>query len=243
MTLGIILLLIVFLSVILIFLFCIFFDQAVLTRRETIYRIPSRGKKVALTFDDGPSPVWTSLILKELKKANIKATFFMTGYHVNQYPDLARQVAQEGHEIENHGYAHNVVLYYRQEEIESEIKYTEYLIKNATGQTTRYFRPPKAWIGPKTKIKIKQIGYEVVLWSLNSKDWVTFNARHIVSFIVRRIKNGDILLFHDSGAVFKDEGGDRSQTVAAIPLLVDALQKKGFQFCTVNELMEEVGHV
>jgi peptidoglycan/xylan/chitin deacetylase (PgdA/CDA1 family) len=243
MTPGIILFFIGFVVAMTVVSFCIFFDQAMLTRRETIYRIPSSGKRVALTFDDGPSPIWTSLVLKELKKVDIKATFFMTGYHVNQYHDLARQVAEDGHEIENHGYAHNVVLYYRHEELESEIKYTEYLIKKVTGQTTRYFRPPKAWIGPKTKRRIREMGYDVVLWSLNSKDWVTFDARHIVRFIVQRIKNGDILLFHDSGGVFKDEGGDRSQTVAAISLLADALREKGFQFCTINELIGEVAHV
>jgi len=117
--------------------FCVFFDQALLTRRETIYRVPTKRKIVALTFDDGPSPVWTPLILKELKKAGAKATFFMTGRHVDKYPEVARDVASAGHEIENHGYAHNVVIYYREEELEEEIKYTEYLIKNVTGKTTK----------------------------------------------------------------------------------------------------------
>jgi len=243
MAIGILLSLIVLVLLIAAISFCIFFDQAILTRRETIYRFPSSGKRVALTFDDGPSPTWTPLILNELKKARIKATFFMTGYHVNQYPEIAKQVAQEGHEIENHGYAHNVILYYRLEELESEIKYTEYLIKKATGQATRYFRPPKAWIGPRTKQKIKEMGYEVVLWSLNSKDWVTFDARHITRFVTRHVKNGDILLFHDSGGVFKDEGGDRSQTVATISLIAWALREKGFQFCTINELMQEETYV
>jgi peptidoglycan/xylan/chitin deacetylase (PgdA/CDA1 family) len=223
--------------------FCIFFDQAILTRRETIYHIPTKRKVVALTFDDGPSPVWTRLILNELKKAGIKATFFMTGRHVDQYPEIAKQVAQEGHEIENHGYAHNVVVYYREEELEEEIRYTELLIKSVTGKSTHYFRPPKAWLGPKSKQKIKQMGYNVVLWSLNSKDWVTFDAKYMTRVISSKIKNGDILLFHDSGGVFKDEGGDRSQTVAVISLLAEALRKKGFQFVTIDELVKEAKHV
>ena len=238
-----ILLFIGFVAAVTVVSFCIFFDQAILTRRETIYRVPTKRKIVALTFDDGPSPEWTPRILSELKKASIKATFFMTGRHVDQYPEIAKQVAHEGHEIENHGYAHNVVIYYREEELEEEIKYTEYLIKNVTGQTTKYFRPPKAWLGPKSKQKIKQMGYEAVLWSLNSKDWVAFDARRIVRFISKRIKNGDILLFHDSGGVFKDEGGDRSQTVAVIPLLAEKLREKGFEFVTINELVMEAKHV
>ena len=81
------------------------------------------------------------------------------------------------------------------------------------------------------------MGYHVVLWSLNSKDWVTFDDKYIVQYILRRVKNGDILLFHDSGGVFRAEGGNRSETVSAIPRLVEKLQERGFQFVTVNELL------
>jgi len=216
--------------------FCIFFDQALLTRRGTIYRIKTNQKKIALTFDDGPSPEWTPRILDELHKANIKATFFMVGHHVKKYPNIARRVAAEGHAIGNHGYAHSVILYYTEAEIEEEIKYTECVIQEITGQTTRFFRPPKAWLRDSIKRKIKSMGYETILWSLNSKDWVGFKHRHIVRNIIERINNGDILLFHDSGNVLKMEGGNRAQTVAAIPLLVKELQEKGFKFVTVDEL-------
>ena len=218
--------------------FCIFFDQAVLTRRGTVYRVKNPDKKIAITFDDGPSPIWTPLILDELKKAGIKATFFTIGKHVKKYPAIAKRVAAEGHIIGNHGFAHNVILYYTPEELEEEIKYTELIIKQITGQTTRYFRPPKAWSTPTMKRAIKALGYEVVLWSLNSKDWVSFNHRSMVRFITRRIRHGDIILFHDSGSVLAPEGGDRSQTVAVIAPLVKELQERGFQFVTIDELLE-----
>lgn len=221
--------------------FCIFFDQALLNRRGTIYRGPREGeeKKVVLTFDDGPSPQWTPKILLELRKANIKATFFMNGHHVKKYPDIAKFVAEEGHTIANHGYAHSVMFYYRPEEIEEEIKYTEHLIEKVTGQTTKYFRPPKAWLRKKIKSKIKSMGYDIILWSLNSKDWVAFNHRRIVNFVSRKVKNGDILLFHDSGSVFGTEGGDRTQTIKAIPLLAETLRAKGFKFVSIEEVLDE----
>ena len=217
--------------------FCAFFDQAIFTRRGTVYRVKTKKKMIALTFDDGPSPKWTPKILDALKKAEIKATFFMTGRHVKEYPDVAKRVADEGHCIGNHGYAHNVVFYYKPAEIEEEIKYTEHIIKEITGETTKYFRPPKAWLRSRIKKTIKEMGYETVLWSLNSKDWVTFNHRYISSVLKRLVRKGDILLFHDSGNVFGAEGGDRSQTVATIPLLAKKLRKKGFQFVTVDELL------
>ena len=139
--------------------------------------------------------------------------------------------------IGNHGYAHSVLIYYKAEELEEEIKYTEFVIKETTGEITTCFRPPKAWISRSEKDKIKSMGYHVVLWSLNSKDWVTFDDKYIVRYILRNIKSGDILLFHDSGGVFRTEGGNRSETVSTIPLLAEKLKERGFEFVTVNELL------
>ncbi|MCK5012687.1 MAG: polysaccharide deacetylase family protein [Candidatus Omnitrophica bacterium] len=217
--------------------FCVFFDQAILARRGTIYRIKTDKKRVLLTFDDGPSPDWTPKILDELKKENISAVFFMIGHHVQKYPDIARQVASEGHTIGNHGYAHSVMFYYTPAEIEEEIQYTEHVIREATGQTTKYFRPPKAWLRRNIKKKVKSMGYETILWSLNSKDWVSFNHKSIVKYISGHIKNGDILLFHDSGNVTTTEGGNRRQTVKSISLLARALREKGFEFVSIEELI------
>ena len=219
--------------------FCVCFDHAVLTRHGTVCRVKTSKRIVALTFDDGPSPVWTPKILDELKKADVKATFFMVGYHVQKYPDIARRVAREGHAIGNHGYAHSVILYYTPAEIEEEIKYTEHVIREVTGRTTTLFRPPKAWLRDSTKDKIRSMGYEVVLWSLNSKDWVGFPHQWIVRYLAARVRSGDILLFHDSGNIFAREGGDRSQTVRTAALLIKALRGKGFSFVTVEELMHE----
>ena len=217
--------------------FCVFFDQAILTRRGTIYRVKTDKKRVLLTFDDGPSPVWTPKILDELKRENIKAVFFMIGHHVRKYPEIARRVVSEGHAIGNHGYAHSVMFYYTPAEIEEEIKYTEHVIREVTGQTTKYFRPPKAWLRRNIKKKIKSMGYETILWSLNSKDWVSFNHKSIAQYISKYIKNGDILLFHDSGNVSTTEGGNRRQTVKTISLLARTLRGKGFEFVSIEELI------
>lgn len=220
--------------------FCVFFDQAIFNRRGTIYRVKSDQKKVVLTFDDGPSPDWTPKILDQLKKANIKATFFMIGTHVQKYPEIAKRVADEGHTIGNHGFGHNVMLYYTPTEIEAEIKYTEHIIKEITGQTTKYFRPPKAWLRKIIKEKINSMGYTIILWSLNSKDWVAFNHKTIANYITSKIRNGDIILFHDSGDVFATEGGNRNQTVKTITLLAKKLRAKGFEIVSIEELLNEI---
>ena len=217
--------------------FCLFFDQATLVRKGTIFRVKTKKKKIAITFDDGPSEIWTPKILDELKKAEVKATFFMIGAHVQKFPQIARRVAQEGHTIGNHGYAHSVLFYYTDEELEEEIKYTEMVIKEITGYTTKLFRPPKAWISSSEKKKVKSIGYETVLWSINSKDWVPFSHKNIVQFISQKAGDGDIVLFHDSGGVLKAEGGNRLQTVLTIPPLIKNLREKGFEFDALEEFL------
>jgi peptidoglycan/xylan/chitin deacetylase (PgdA/CDA1 family) len=219
--------------------FCVFFDEAELVRKKSVFRVNRTEKVVALTFDDGPSPVWTPKILDELRKADIKATFFMLGEHVAKYPEIARRVAQEGHEIGNHTYDHHVLLYYTLEELEKEIKDTERIIQKATGKTTIYFRPPKAWLTLQEKKKIEELGYRVILWSLNSKDWVTFDDKYIVKYLAGHIHPGDIILFHDSGGVFSAEGGDRHETVRTIPQLVDKLHRMGYKLVTISELLED----
>lgn len=232
------LILTVFLITLAVILFTIFFDQAVIARRDTIYHVPSSEKVVALTFDDGPSPKWTPEILDVLKAGQAKATFFMLGEHVEQYPEVARRVVLEGHEIGNHTYDHHVLIYYKTQELEKELSDAQAAIYKATGLTTRYFRPPKAWLTESEKKDIKRLGYEIILWSLNSKDWVTFDYRYIVKYILHYVQPGDILLFHDSGGVFKTEGGNRKETVKAVALLIEKLRARGYRFVTISELLK-----
>jgi peptidoglycan/xylan/chitin deacetylase (PgdA/CDA1 family) len=215
----------------------VFFDEAVFVRKGTVYHVANASKLVALTFDDGPSPLWTPQILNELQNAGIKATFFMTGAHVKEYPDIARAVALAGHEIGNHSYDHHGLLYYTPEELRETVTKTERAIGTITGQTNRYFRPPKAWITDREKRQLHDMGYQVILWSLNSKDWVTFDDKFIIKYLLRHITPGDIILFHDSGGVFSTEGGDRHETVKTIPRLARELKARGYEFVTISELL------
>ena len=217
--------------------FFFFFDQAVLLRSGTFYRANIPEKVVAITFDDGPSPVWTPAILDALDKAGVKATFFMLGEHVQKYPKVAKLVVERGHEIANHSMHHNNFIYYDKYQVEKDIKDAEKAILVATGVTTHLFRPPKAWLSKREKKKIREFGYEVVLWTLNSKDWVNFDDKYIVRYLVKNVRPGDIILFHDSGGFFKSEEGNRVETVNSIPRLVEKLKGQGYRFVTVGELL------
>lgn len=220
--------------------FCVFFDEAVFLRKGTVYRGPALGNAIALTFDDGPSLLWTPKILDELKTLNVKATFFVLGEHAEQYPEILKRMASEGHEIENHTYDHHVLIYYKTHELEKEIRQTEDIVRSETGRTTRYFRPPKAWLTGRERTKVESMGYKVVLWSLNSKDWVTFDDKYVLRHLLRDVQPGDVILFHDSGGVFGTEGGNREETVKTIHQLVPKLIERGYRFVTIAELLGDV---
>ncbi|MBC8436472.1 MAG: polysaccharide deacetylase family protein [Candidatus Omnitrophica bacterium] len=218
--------------------FTFFFDHAVLIRQDTFYRARVSEKVVAITFDDGPSPIWTPPILDALKDSQVKATFFMLGKHVEQYPAIARRVAEEGHDIGIHSYHHGNFIFYDKYEVEEDIKSTRKIIEGVTGQSTNLFRPPKAWLSKREKKKIKELGYIVALWSLNSKDWVNFDDKYMIRYLVKNIHPGAIILFHDSGGFFKAEEGNRIETVNTIRRLVEKLREKGYRLVTVSQLLE-----
>jgi peptidoglycan/xylan/chitin deacetylase (PgdA/CDA1 family) len=217
--------------------FAVFFDQAVFTRQGTFYQARVSDKVVALTFDDGPSLKWTPLILDELKSKDVRATFFLIGEHVQQYPEITRQILSQGHDIGIHTFHHPNLLFAPASVLKKEITDTADLIKTVTGRTTHLFRPPKAWLTDTEKSLVKGLGYKIVLWSLNSKDWVSFDDKYIVNYIVKNIRPGDIILFHDSGGVFGIEGGDRTETIKSIARIIDKLKLRGYRFVTISELV------
>jgi len=217
--------------------FCVFFDEVLLVRKNTVYRVDTPAKIVAFTFDDGPSPEWTPRILDALKATHSKATFFLLGKHVRAYPQIARDILAHGCEIGNHTFNHQVIMNLPAGKIIKEIKDTEKAIKEATGITPVLFRPPKGWVTDKDKKFINSLGYETILWTINSKDWVDFDDKYIVKFILGRVRPGDIILFHDSGGVFASEGGNREETVKTVRLLADKLKAEGYSITSVGELL------
>lgn len=202
----------------------VFFDQAVFLRRGTFYHGDVSDKVVALTFDDGPSSEWTPKILDALKGSGVKATFFMIGKHVVRYPQIARRIVDEGHEVGIHTFHYPNLLFSSLPELKKELAEGQKAINDITGVKTYLFRPPKAWLTSKEKQYINDLGFFSVLWALNSKDWVTFDDKYIVKFLIKNILPGDIVLFHDADGVFGIEKGDRDETLRTIPILLVSLK-------------------
>lgn len=194
--------------------------------------------KIAITFDDGPDPKWTPRVLDLLKARGIKATFFLVGRNAEDYPDLVRRIVAEGHEIGNHTYSHGNLAQMPEWRQRLELDGTERLIETITGRSTSLFRPPyDADSTPSDISELEplrfaehELGYTVVLESIDPQDW----ARPGVDAIVQRVKEqrrtGNIILLHDAG-------GDRSQTLAALPRILDWLTERGDRVVSLSELL------
>ncbi|KAG0505514.1 MAG: Undecaprenyl-phosphate 4-deoxy-4-formamido-L-arabinose transferase [Candidatus Udaeobacter sp.] len=204
----------------------------------TLYHQGAGGEhQVAITFDDGPDPRWTSKILDILKAANAKATFFVVGVNAERYPALVRRIVNEGHEIGNHTYYHPNLALCWPEHIRLELNATQLLLETITGRATTLFRPPYAAdTGPTelselAPLKIAEdLNYLVVLENIDPQDWAKPGADIILRRIKQQRHDGSVILLHDAG-------GDRSQTVEALPRILDWLHTRGDTIVPLSTLL------
>ena len=201
-----------------------------------VSRQPAPGRRVALTFDDGPDPRWTPQIAAVLRSRHVPATFFMIGSEVARHPDIVRQLVRDGDEIGNHTFTHTALSNGPAWQRRLQLELTEGVIVGVTGRYTRLVRPPysatsDAITPSQERALVRASGgrYLIVLANFDAEDW----KRGPVSTIVRNASppgtTGGIVMFHDGG-------GDRSHTVAALRELIPLLQARGFKFVTVAAL-------
>ena len=195
--------------------------------------------EVALTFDDGPDPKWTPQILDILKQRGIKAAFFLVGLNAEDYPGLVRRIVAEGHEIGNHTYTHPNLSEISDLQIELELNATQLLVESITGRSMTLCRPPYAADSRPTDIaELKplsliqdDLGYLIVLENIDPEDWARPGANVIVQRVKELRSRGNIILLHDAG-------GNRSQTVAALPRIIDYLQERGDKIVSLSDLLD-----
>ena len=188
------------------------------------------NKKIALTFDDGPHPRYTPQILDILAEYGIKATFFEVGENVIYYPDAARRVAAEGHEIGNHTYTHPHIKNLNEAQLSEETSLCERAIMDITGVKPRLFRPPEGVVDTAVKTWATKNGYSVVLWSVDTRDWAGTSVEEMVKNVDDNVHSGSIILMHDYVS-------RRSHTIEALKNIIPLLLNKGYEFVTVSELM------
>lgn len=184
---------------------------------------PSGGKKLYLTFDDGPFQENTASILKTLERYQAKGTFFMVGAQVAELPDLARRIEREGHAVGLHGLRHINPKEQGCFEYVRNVVRARDLLQSVLGTDLErpLLRPPYGYLGPLATLVLLLKGYRIAMWNVDPLDFRSKGPEELVRFVSRAgLQDGDILLFHD----------DCPHTAAALPAIIEELQGRGFRF-------------
>lgn len=198
-----------------------------------IMKGPGTKREIALTFDDAPDDIFTPKILDILKEKKVKATFFLVGYRIEKYPDVAKRIVREGHAVGNHSFNHPNFLDIKDTDFQKQITRTDELIRGLTGSTPAIVRPPYGNISDKQMEWLAGSKRIVVAWDVDSLDWKGLNSEEVVTNILPKVSPGSIVLQHSGTG----DGGDLSGTVHALPTVIDQLRREGFKLVTVQEML------
>lgn len=196
-----------------------------------------KAKEVVLTFDDGPDPIFTPQILDILDRNHIKGTFFIVGENAEVHPELIERMFKEGHEIGSHTFTHPNIASISALRTKMELNANQRLFQEITGHSMTLFRPPYvADAEPSTAnellpiLRAQNMGYTMVGELIDPNDWQKPSSYEIARRVLQRLPYGNVILLHDSG-------GDRTNTVKALPVIIKDLQKRGYTFTTIGNLI------
>jgi peptidoglycan-N-acetylglucosamine deacetylase len=192
---------------------------------QPMYYVDDGPKVIALTIDDGPSPQYTPQVLRLLQQYGVTATFSMIGVSVAANRALAREVADAGHQIVNHTWTHANLPPLSPGAMDSQLTRAQDMIEAATGRRPAMFRAPYGAWSPAVLARCQQLALAPLDWSVDPRDWARPGVNSIVANIMRNTRSGSIILEHDGG-------GDRSETVAALGVVLPRLLEAGYRFRT-----------
>ena len=188
-------------------------------------------KVVALTFDHSWGNTFTPSILDTLKENDVKVTFFIMGPWAKKYPDVAKRMVTDGHEIASHGYRHQNYGDMTREWITEDLQKSQAMIKDVTGVEPKLLRPPNGHYSQQSLKVTEEMGYKTIIWNIDSLDWKNPGRDVIVERVMKRLKPGGIILMHASDTPI--------QTAEALPILLEKIKAEGYKIVTVSELLDK----
>lgn len=192
-----------------------------------IYSVETPEKKVAISFDAVWGADQTPKLLEIMAKNNVRTTFFLSGFWLEKYPEMVKEIARAGHEIGNHTYTHPHLNSLSKEDIARELMRTHQLIQELTGQTATLFRPPFGEYNNKVIETAAECGYTTIIWDIDSLDWQDLSAAAMLERIQKRLQPGSIILFHNAG----------KHTPETVSQLLPILKSKGYSVVPVSHLL------
>ena len=197
---------------------------------------PPPGRRIALTFDDGPDPRWTPRIADVLRRAGVPATFFVIGSQAARHPGIIRRLVRDGHELGDHTFTHTALTRGSEQQRRLQLELTEGVLAGITGHYARFVRPPYSAtpdaVSPAQEHALARLAgrrYLIALTDFDSEDWQRRGVQHALRRATPPGSTGGVIMFHDGG-------GDRSQTVEAVRTLIPRLRARGFRFVGLSEL-------
>lgn len=188
------------------------------------------GKKIAISFDDGPLPEYTLSILEILEREKVPACFFCIGNRVDQHPEIARTIVDQGHIIGNHSYTHHALFdLYGAARMKEELEQTNRCIRNATGKLPAFFRPPYGVTNPNLASAVKKTRMTTIGWNIRSLDTVARDDKKLLDKLWKELRPGAVILFHDTMAI----------TAAILPAFLAGVRERGFEIIPIDELINE----
>lgn len=189
----------------------------------------TRENYIAITFDDGPHPIFTPQVLDLLKKYEAKATFFCIGRNIESYPEILKDIIEQGHSVGNHTYTHdNKFGFFSTQKVISELQKTNAIVNKITGLELNLYRPAFGVTNPRIKRALKAIGLQSVGWNKRSFDTTNLDGKVIFSRITRSLKKGDVILLHDTS----------DKTIAVLEQLLLFLQQQKMESVTIDTLFK-----
>lgn len=204
-----------------------------------LVRGPAEGRRVALTFDDGPTSPFTEQILDILRDRKVRATFFVCGKNVERFPEIAQRIHAEGHTLGNHTYSHPFPFFSSQAEIAQEIDRTQEAIQKITGYRPNVFRPPYGirWFG--LYPALRERGIKLIQWSDAGYDW-KYRTDAIVRATLKGLGPGSVVVLHDGHEPLPPGKVDQSNTVNALPAIIDGALKAEYCFVPIQDFLSEM---
>lgn len=194
-------------------------------RRVPVYSVETEKRQICLTFDAAWGADKTAGIVEILKKNGISATFFLTGFWIDKFPEEVKLLDEAGIEIGNHSENHPDMAKLSAGQIKEELESVNRKLKALTGKDVKYFRPPFGSYNDRLISTAESMGLTVVQWDVDSLDWKDTKSSTIVNRVISKVKNGSILLFHNNSECVLD----------AVGIIIPLLKNKGYTFATVGE--------
>ncbi|MEP0263969.1 polysaccharide deacetylase family protein [Dokdonia sp.] len=188
-----------------------------------------KERKIAITFDDGPHPEYTPLVLELLKKYNAKATFFCIGEQVKKHPNIFNQIIKEGHTVGNHTYSHSTNFgFFKTEKVIEELAMTNEIVKETSGKIMQLYRPAFGVTNPRIKKALSVLKLQSIGWNVRSLDTTSRSPDVVLHRITKNLSKGDVVLLHDTS----------SKTIIILEQLLLFLQKQDIESITVDSLFK-----